>query len=207
MTKMIALMGKPKAGKDEVAKIIAEYFGGQRVDDGLILRLAAPALFAGVDLRDCFTQAGKSKLVDVCGKPNEVRKLLGDLGQLLEDHFGEFFVAEQTLKRLSTSTAAPILVFPSVRKNQGHFYRSRGAVVIEVDRDVPESPYAFDKFDSTARHDVISNNGTLDDLKMEVARVMSRHLNEHSLAWALGAGQAPRSSQPQVDVREFVANL
>jgi hypothetical protein len=57
--------------------------------------------------------------------------------------------------------------------------------VFDVDRDVPASPYEFDWFDKTACHGTINNRGSVADLEKTVADLMSAHLGDHSLQWAL----------------------
>jgi hypothetical protein len=172
MRKIIALNGWPQSGKSAVAEILERRYGAVIVDDGLILRQAAPILFRGLDFNDCYTQEGKLKPVEINGKTYTVRQALGFLGQCLEDFFGEDYIPDQTIRRIAELRDAPYYVLPSVRKGQGNFYRKHGATVIEIDRDVPPSENPFDVWDRNAVHTVIGNHGTLDDLENHVAAVM-----------------------------------
>lgn len=207
MNRIIAICGKPTSGKSEAARILQEKFGAVIVDDGMILRRAAPELFQGVTLNDCLTQEGKRKEVEVAGKTYSIRKLLGDLGQILEDHFGEFFVPDQAMKRIATLPPAPYYVLSACRKRQGHFYRQQGGIVFEMDRDVPESPHAFDWYDKTACHATIPNRADIPALEVEIAKAMLRYFNDPAGALALGADKLPASGKPQVDIRDWVESL
>lgn len=166
--RLIGLCGSPKSGKSEVARILREKYGAVIVDDGMILRTAAPFLFHGVEIGDTLTQEGKNKSVVVNGKPFTVRKLLGDLGQILEDYYGEDYIPDQTMQRIANLAPAPFYVMPSVRKTQGHLYRRHYAAIWEIDRDVPASPHAFDKWDKTVVTQKVDNNRGIPDLERNV---------------------------------------
>lgn len=157
MSKIIALCGWPKSGKSLAAEILSEVYGGVIVDDGMILRQAVPILFHGVAFEDMLTQEGKLKTYEVLGKTYTYRQLLGYLGQVLEDFFGEHFIPEQTVRKIETMPEAPFFILPSVRKTQGQYYRAMGAEVWEIDRDVPASENAFDQWDKDAVTRVIRN--------------------------------------------------
>jgi hypothetical protein len=158
---IIALNGWPQSGKSAVAEMLRDHYGAVIVDDGSILREAAPILFRGVDLADCYSQEGKLKPVEINGKTYTVRQALGYLGQCLEDFFGEDYIPDQTVRRIAELPDAPYYVLPSVRKGQGHFYREHGAVVAEIDRNVPASENPFDVWDRTAVHKTLNNTRSL----------------------------------------------
>lgn len=191
----IALCGKPTVGKDTVAKILSSRMKAAVIDDGLPLRLAAPHLF-GFNPAHPFSQEGKLKQVAM---PNgegtrTVRDCLGTLGALLEQEFGEFVLparavalAEQTWRTEGTE----IFIFPSVRRNQGQFYKDRGGFVVEIKREVSGSPYAFDNdYDRSCIDFTIDNSGTFEDLHDEVSkfirdfqeRLAVRHLRREFVA-------------------------
>lgn len=183
MRKIIALNGWPQSGKSAVADILQRRFGAVIVDDGLILRQAAPVLFRGVKLDDCFTQEGKVKPVEINGKTYTVRQALGYLGQCLEDFFGEDYIPDQTVRRIAELPDARYYVLPSVRKGQAHFYNRHGATTFEIDRiDVTPSENPFDVWDGTAVYEVIPNHGTLDQLEQEVMRSMFHRFRDPGFA-------------------------
>ncbi|CCG43265.1 hypothetical protein [Magnetospirillum molischianum] len=148
----IALCGWPKSGKSEVAQILEEEFGAITVDDGRALRDAGIVLY-GLTEWHVSTQEGKASFVEVCGQKVQVRQLLGDLGQMLEDRYGEQVVPEMALRQVKKMrelrSDTDLFVFPSVRKTQGLAYKRAGGVVVEVVRSgVQPSPYAFDRYDA-----------------------------------------------------------
>lgn len=170
----IALCGKPKSGKTTVAKILAEY-GYVIVDDGLPLRRAIHPLFEpwGVDEADPFSQEGKARILNICGQQVTVRELLGNLGNDLEARFGDEFLAKHAILSATRYASAPC-VFPSVRKSQGRSYMESGILVVEVDRDVPDSPHDFDQWAPQYVDIVLDNNGSLDELRAGVQTILEK---------------------------------
>jgi hypothetical protein len=158
----VALCGAPQSGKTTLAEYLAERYGAVVVDDGAVLRDAARALY-GLELEDVTTQAGKARIVRVCGKDYTVRQLLGELGNLLEARYGDQVIPELTLKRLHARGphGAPFYVFPSVRKNQGLTYIDNGGVVIEVDRPGHVPVNDFDRYERDLIEDTVFNTGSL----------------------------------------------
>lgn len=151
-TALIALCGWPGAGKTEIANFLFDDFGVHTMDDGRPLRDAAITLY-GLTEWHVSTQEGKASFVEVCGQQVQVRQLLGDLGQMLEDRYGEQIVPEMAMRQvenLRQRHPSARFCFPSVRKTQGLTYRRAGGLVIEVVRaGVHPSPYAFDRYDSS----------------------------------------------------------
>lgn len=176
---IIALNGWPQSGKSAVAEILQERYGAVIVDDGVILRYAAPILFRGILPDDCFTQEGKLKSVEINGKTYTVRQALGYLGQCLEDFFGEDYIPDQTVRRIAELPDAPYYVLPSVRKGQGHFYNLAGGRTYEVHRPgIAKSENPFDVWDKCAVHASIQNYGTLDDLEDAVSHMMHHEFRD-----------------------------
>jgi len=173
----IALCGKPTAGKDTVARMIAHRIKASIIDDGLPLRLAAPVLF-GFNPSYPFTQEGKAKevLMPDGQTKRTVRDCLGTMCATLEDEFGEFIMparAMELAEQTRRTEGVNVFLFPSVRRRQGHFYKSKGGFVVEVNRDVEDSRYEFDNDYSRDCIDyVIPNHGTLEDLKDEVDKFL-----------------------------------
>lgn len=182
MNKIIALNGWPKSGKSEVARILEERYGAVIVDDGEILRKAAPILFQGINPEDCYTQAGKDKIVEINESRVTVRQALGYLGDVLEQFYGQDYIPDQTVKRIATLPPAPYYVLPSVRKTQGHFYRKRGGAVWEIDRvGIEPSKNEFDKWDRAAVGTVIYNHGDIPELENIVQHVMWKNFRDPGL--------------------------
>lgn len=164
---LIGLCGAPKAGKTEVATMLESHYGANVVDDGLPLRQAAMKLY-GLSHSDVFTQEGKARKIEVCGREFTVRQLLGDLGNLLEGFYGDQFMPERALARIAALRAADPtqrFVFPSVRKNQGLSYRQNGGIVVEVKRPGFEPVNDFDHYDKSLVDYTIVNDGGPDDWK------------------------------------------
>lgn len=152
----IALCGYPKSGKSEIQKILTQEFGIIAVDDGRVLRDAARKLF-GFTEQQVTTQEGKKEKVTICGKEYEVRKVLGEVGNLLEGYFGDQVIPECTVKALEEQWAEHphnenlTFSFGSVRKNQGNTYHAnRKGVVVEIKRPGVEwSGNDFDLYDQS----------------------------------------------------------
>lgn len=173
----IALCGKPTAGKDTVAKIIAARTDAAIIDDGLVLRQAAPILF-NFNPAYPFSQEGKLKEIIMPDghTRRSVRDCLGKLGDLIEQEFGADIMPARAVEladRVQKSEGVSTFVFPSVRKQQGWYYKKRGGLVVEINRNVPESRYAFDRYDVGAVDYVIDNTGTLEDLHDEVSAFLA----------------------------------
>lgn len=177
---LVALCGRPKVGKSTVQRLMTEMFGFTPVDDGRVLRDNAIRMF-GLTEWHVTTHEGKDSYVEVCGHPWQVRQILGDLGQLYEDHFGENVLAEIALKDAAALHADPArfhlgFTFGSVRKYQGWAYKAHGGVVIEVasaTRGI-DSPYDFDWYDSTVVDATIWNNGDEEELRANLAALTDR---------------------------------
>lgn len=182
----IALCGYPGSGKTTVADFLVERFGARLVDDGRVLREAAMALY-GLAWEDVYTQEGKAKRIEVCGKLYTHRQLCGHLGNLLEGFYGEQFVPEQTYRQLDAEAQPlpPLCVFPSVRKTQGITHHARGGMIIEVIRAGCAPENDFDHYDTGLVDHTIVNGGSLDDLRRQVAHVFQNLL-----------GYPPRQEKP-----------
>lgn len=166
----VALVGWPKSGKDEVARMLEDEFGGVVVDDGAILRQALPIL-TGIDPSLPYSQEGKATVVRVGDRDEQVRQGLGELGNWLEARYGEDIVPIRAMQNAEAQygNAVPFFVYPSVRKSQGRVYKRHGGVVIEIARPgVGDSGNAFDWYEPSLVDITIHNDGTLDDLREQV---------------------------------------
>lgn len=163
----VALVGWPKSGKDTVARMLEEEFGGVIVDDGAILRQALPIL-TGIDPDLPYSQEGKATVVRVGDREEQVRHGLGELGNWLEDRYGQDIVPIRAIEiaQQQHGDAYPFFIYSSVRKAQGRVYKRYGGVVIEVARPgAGDSGNAFDWYDPGLVDITIPNNGSLDDLR------------------------------------------
>jgi hypothetical protein len=165
----VALCGHPKSGKSEVARILEDDFGGVVVDDGLILRRAAPILL-GFDPDLPFTQEGKATTIRAGDRVEQVRHSLGELGNYLEARYGEDIMPLRAMQMANEEHAeANFWIYPSVRKGQGRCYKRHGGVVVQVNRPgFGPSGNAFDVWDESAVDIVIENDGSLDDLRERI---------------------------------------
>lgn len=176
----VALCGAPTCGKTTVAEFLQARYGAQPIDDGQVLRKAAVPLFAGT-WEDFNTQRGKLRSTIICGKSYTNRQLLGQLGNLLEGHFGDQFMPERAIAEAKDVDAkvwepAAFFVFPSVRKNQGITYLANGGVVIEVTRPGCVPVNDFDHYDQSLVSYTISNEGTLLELEAQVEKLFTETL-------------------------------
>jgi tRNA uridine 5-carbamoylmethylation protein Kti12 len=179
---LIALCGAPKAGKTTLAEFLERRYNAHLVDDGEVLRRAAMALY-GLSWDDVTTQEGKAKRIELCGRTFDHRQLLGQLGNLLESHYGEQIIPELTLRALQRRFHAdtelwdhPFFVFPSVRKTQGLTYRERRGVVIEVRRPGHVPVNDFDHYDTSLVNYTLDNAGDLRHFEAQAALLFEQTL-------------------------------
>ena len=168
----VAICGAPGSGKSTVAKILTELYGAVSIDDGYILRKACAVLYSQ-PVNNFTTQEGKQLITNVCGQDYTNRELLGDLGTVLENFYGDQFMPEQALRQADCWTGVtmekpPFFVFPSVRKNQGKSYLARGGMVLEIIRPGYEALKEFDKYDTSLVDFYLTNDGDLAALERRV---------------------------------------
>lgn len=161
LPKIIALCGRPKSGKSEVAEMLERDYGYLVVDDGYPMRDFAVRHF-GLTWEDVSTQDGKTKLVSLPKGTFTVRQILGELGNALEEKFGADVIPlmafTQIRKKLEIDPDLRF-VMPCCRRAQGFFWRANGGVVMEVENTyVLPSGNAFDLYDKAAVDITIPNN-------------------------------------------------
>lgn len=174
---IIALCGWPKVGKSTVQKILADLYDVVPLDDGLPLREIA-VQYLGLTHDQVTTQEGKAETIMINGTPWLVRDVLGQLGNALEEKFGGDVIPLMAVNRYGLDNPAgpnrhQSVSFASVRRQQGWFWRRRGALVIEVRRPGTEMGAEFNQYDTAAAHIVIENNGDLANLEGDVQYVVS----------------------------------
>ncbi len=157
---LIAICGFPEAGKSAVQRIMLEQWGVVSCDDGKFLRDIAKANFGLTDWH-VYTQEGKSSSVEIAGRIWVVRDVLGTIGKAFEDKFGDEIIGEIACNSIETRPGH-IYSFGSVRKTQGHAYKRRGGIVIEVVRPGKAAKYDFDVYDKSVVDFTIQNDNSED---------------------------------------------
>lgn len=146
---LIALCGWPKTGKSTIQKMLQEEYNYSPQDDGRMLRDAAMTLYNLTEWH-VSTQEGKASKVSILGEEHTVRYLLGNLGDILEERWGNQFIPEAAIKKFLSTNPTGLASFGSVRKNQGISFKKHGGLVIGIRRDGIESPInQFDHFDES----------------------------------------------------------
>lgn len=150
--KIFAICGQPKSGKTTLAQMLKNRLGYQIIDDARPLRLIATQHF-GLSLADVITQAGKSKQIEFMGRQWTVRQILGEIGNALEDKFGADIIPElayMQMCRMMEQKSINHFVVPSVRRDQGVYWKSKGALVVEIcNPNVPVSTFEFDQYNKS----------------------------------------------------------
>lgn len=150
--KIFALCGQPKSGKTTLARILEKRLDYQIIDDALPIRSIAAEYF-GLSLIDVVTQDGKSKQFEFMGRQWTVRQILGEIGNALEDKFGANVFPELAYRRICRMMKRKSIehfVVPSVRRDQGIFWKSKGAIVVEIyNPNVPVSTFEFDQYNKS----------------------------------------------------------
>lgn len=155
---LIGLSGFAGVGKDEVARVLVERHDFTRV------AFADP-------LKDVATACGWDGQKDERG-----RKFLQDLGVGIRDHLnGEAWVlaAEESIEEIQR----PIVISDVRFQNEVFMIKRRGGIVVRVERpntgavNGHVSEHAVTAADCDA---ILHNNGTLDDLPIEVAMLLDQ---------------------------------
>lgn len=184
--RFVALCGYPKAGKSTVAEFLAQRYGAHLVDDGMPLREACRAAY-DLSWEDVYSQEGKVRTLEVCGKIYTHRQLLGDLGDMFKDRYGEFWIPEQAMRKVERSADDfPFYIFPGCRGKQGEFYQSHGGVVIEILRDGCVAENDFDRYEQSLVQHTLLNYGTTEELFQQAIELFEelgfRHRRDDTLA-------------------------
>lgn len=167
LPQIIALCGNPTSGKSTAAEIINELYGHELADDGLPLRKMAMD-YLGLTPEQVFTQAGKLEYVEINGRRWQVREILGEIGNAFEEKFGGEIIP------MMSHNARPkgaYSVFGSVRREQGRYWREKGALVIEIVNPLAGPGYEFDRYNNAYCHHAILNDGLARGLSPDIARL------------------------------------
>lgn len=194
MTKLIALCGAPGAGKTEVQAYLSKHYGVIPVDDGHPLRDFAMR-HLGLTHADVSTQDGKASLrAFPGGRHMFVREALGELGNRIEEVFGPDAIPEMAYNWAMRDAAACVAAyydgrygmspraycFGSVRRQQGRFYKTKGATVVEIKRPGHEPVNEFDRYDPSLADFTINNNSTLEALHARIEFHFGPMLRQHA---------------------------
>lgn len=176
--RLIALCGHPGSGKTKVAEILAAQYGYAISDDGLPLRKIAMD-HLGLTWNQCFTQDGKLEKLDLIGREWEARQVLGEIGNAFEEKFGGDIIPYMSYRGQDPEQR---YVMGSVRREQGQFWASKGALVVEVvNAYVKPSKFEFDYYNPRHVHRHIQNNFSADrhdpdiaaeNLRIEIQKIM-----------------------------------
>lgn len=172
--KLIALCGAPGSGKSEVQQYLKERYNVRAVDDGHPLRDFAMR-HLGLSQHAVSTQDGKATRVTFPGgKSMLVREALGELGNRIEDLFGDDAIPAMALEAARREHAAAGLgasiayCLGSVRRSQGAFYKKHGAKVVEIVRPGANIVNEFDSYDRSCVDLTITNDSSLAALRTRV---------------------------------------
>jgi len=154
--RFIGICGNPKSGKSLAQEILSQDLNYLPIDDGHVLREFAVNKL-GLTWDDVQTQEGKQRVTEILGKEWQHRILLGELGNRLEEMFGDHIMPFIATRNLYPNARYS---FGSVRKNQGHFFRANGGIIIEIVNPLaPPSGNAFDLYDTSAITRTVINDG------------------------------------------------
>lgn len=167
LPRMIALCGNPLSGKSTAAELLSMNYGYVVADDGLPLRKIAMD-YLGLTEHQVFTQEGKLEKVVLNGREWTAREILGEIGNAFEEKFGGDIIP------MMTHHARPegeYSVFGSVRREQGHYWREAGALIIEIVNPLAgPSSYEFDYYNADYCHAQVQNDGLARGLSGAAAR-------------------------------------
>lgn len=165
--RFIAICGNPTSGKSTAQTILHNALGYVPVDDGRPLRDIATK-WLGLTEQQVTTQEGKLEMVEINGRPWQVRDVLGEIGNAMEEKFGGDVIPLMAMQHygLLGEISRGGYSFGSVRREQGHFYRRHGGMVIEIARPgVEPSGFEFDRYDLNAVNATVWNDGSLQQLE------------------------------------------
>lgn len=201
---IIALCGWPKTGKSTVQKILADLYDVVPLDDGLPLREIA-VQYLGLTHDQVTTQEGKAETIMINGAPWIARDVLGQLGNAMEEKYGGDVIPLMAVNRFGLDNPAgpnrhQSVSFASVRRQQGWFWRKRGALVIEIRRPGTTMGAEFNRYDAEAAHCAVINDGSLDDLSERVQYAMS--LSDILMDESVGDGKLFELMKERVDAAQ-----
>ena len=170
---LIGLTGYGRSGKDSVAGILTDEFGyAQRAfADPLkrVLRRADPTVEAWVTC-DCPQAWEAARKDDTIGRI--LRRKMQDFGAVMREEMGEHIWIDSLARSMPHSKN---IVISDVRTEaEENFVRERGGVIWWVDREGvgPANDDATEHFVPSGIEEVISNDGTIEDLRETVCELL-----------------------------------
>jgi dephospho-CoA kinase len=172
---IIGLSGYAQVGKDTVAQILVEEYGYSRIGFADIIRNACYRLNPIVTLEGLrLAHVVDLEGWDIAKQLPEVRRILQVMGtEVGRDLIDPQIWVELTLHNTSKKDK---IVIPDVRfKNEAEEIKWRGGQIWRVSRIDKDSPVNLHRseteMDSWSFDHYVANNGTIEDLQDEVARV------------------------------------
>lgn len=173
---IIALGHKQNVGKDEVAKILSDY-GFTRVGFADRLYKVAKDLYGwdGFQDREYYLTNRDAKELPLTTVGKSPRQILIELGNKVRDIWEDTWVASC----VQDNTVISDMRYP----NEAKILRERGAFLIRVDRDVPQTTDVADTaLDGFTDWDcVIKNDGSLEDLRHKVRAALNKVIHRRLL--------------------------
>ena len=112
-----------------------------------------------------------------------VRKLLGEIGNVLEAMHGDHFIPQHALRQVErpfreAGLPVPLFSYGSVRRDQGLVFLRHGGIVVEIVRAGKEPRHEFDRYDRgivtvVVRNDVPETDPERPVLCAEIVRALS----------------------------------
>lgn len=179
--RFIAICGRPTSGKSTAQRLLHNSLGYVPVDDGRPLRQIA-INWLGLTEEQVATQAGKLETVRLNGRDWQVRDIMGEIGNAMEEKFGGDVIPLMALNHygILDEKSRGGYSFGSVRRQQGYFYKRHGGMVIEIVRPgVGLSLKAFDRYDPSAVDASVVNDGSLEQLEVRLHRAINEWVAVH----------------------------
>lgn len=165
---LIGLCGYPGAGKSEITNILTEEYGFMLLDVKRPLRKAA-SIFTGVPQEEFVKPENKDKLFN--GVPG--RTIMGELGNATERLWGDDFLLQLALSELKEEDLKRGVVVDSLRKEQPRYFPSNGIILQVISERARNTGNDFDQFYQGNTDKIIVNDGSIDDLRESIKRVLN----------------------------------
>jgi dephospho-CoA kinase len=176
---VLGLCGIPGAGKTEVRKLLAKNHGFEVINSKSVL----------YSMSSQITGIPESHFFDPSRKNNHFRKvtlrqITGELGNAVENLFGDDYLIRKAMDNHKVASRPhKNFVIDSLRKQQPILLDDDLRVVVVQNLRAVSTGNKFDKFDIPVgmEHDVIQNNGDLDELERNVrsyVEYIQRHSND-----------------------------
>lgn len=171
---IIGLAGKARAGKDSVADILVKHFAFIKMSSVDPLKKSL-SILTGYPIEHFNADAMKDVPLEFWGKSG--REFTQDMGMFLREKYGDDFLLRRLeLAMCNTEKGFKRIALTNCRfDNETEWVRKQGGIVFHVDgkyegmTTIPNSDHATERGVTRLPGDmVISNSGTLTDLKKEV---------------------------------------